>query len=137
MDQLVLKEKMCHYYVNDKMCLQSRQNKYGMFSLDVQVKKIWRLMHYGAKNASVEVVINILMEDGPPVEVLTLRKKLLRYTKSRTEMDREKYENDLHYIKQKEEKMQGRDKRVGKRYLQEQKRKEMASLAAKMSQSRK
>ena len=44
------------------------------------------------------------MEDGPPAQVFTLRKKLLRYTKSMNDMDREKYENDLHFIELKEEK---------------------------------
>ena len=61
----------------------------------------------------MEVIIQVLMEDGPPVDVLTLRKKLLRYTKSLNEMDRDKFENDLHYIQLKEEKARGKDKRVG------------------------
>ena len=45
------------------------------------------------------------MEDDPPAQILTLRKKLLRYTKSLNDMDRDKYENDLHYIQLKEEKL--------------------------------
>ena len=77
----------------------------------------------------------MLMEDGPPAQVFTLRKKLLRYTKSMNDMDREKYENDLHFIQLKEEKAQGRDKRIGKQYLQEQKRKEVERLRAKKNQS--
>ena len=55
-------------------------------------------MEYGARPVKAEDVIEVLMEDGPPVEILTLRKKLLRYTKSLNDMDRDKHENDLHYI---------------------------------------
>ena len=94
-------------------------------------------MEYGARPVKAEDVIEVLMEDGPPVEILTLRKKLLRYTNSLNDMDRDKHENDLHYIQLREEKAQGRDKRVGKQYLQDQKRKEMERLKAKWNQSQK
>ena len=56
----------------------------------------------------------ILVEDDPPEEILTLRKKLLRYTRSLNSNDRDNYDNEIFYIQLKEEKTQGRDKRVGK-----------------------
>ena len=93
-------------------------------------------MNYGTKFVREEVITKILLEDDPPVEILTLRKKLLRYTKSLTSIDKNKYENDMFYIELREEKVQGRDKRVGKQYLQEQKKKEMERLKAKKAQSR-
>ena len=61
-------------------------------------------MQYGTKFVGGEVITNILLEDEPPVEILTLRKKLLRYTKSMTANDISKYENDVFYIDLKEEK---------------------------------
>ena len=94
-------------------------------------------MSYGIKFVGEEAIAKILLEDDPPGEVLLLRKKLLRYTKSLTSMDKYKYENDLYYIELREEKIQGRDKRVGKQYLQEQKKKELERLKQKKVQSRK
>ena len=79
----------------------------------------------------------MLKEDDPPEEIVTLRKKLLRYTKSLNGMDKDKYEDVLYFIQLKEAKIQGRDKRMGNQYLQEQKRKEMERLKAKLTQSRK
>ena len=55
-------------------------------------------MSYGIKGISEEKVVEVLTVDDPPAEVFILRKKLLRYTKSLSEMDRDKYENDLFYI---------------------------------------
>ena len=75
-------------------------------------------------------------EDDPPEEIVTLRKKLLRYTKSLNVIEKDKYDDVLYYIQLKEDKIQGRDKRIGKQYLQEQKRKEMERLKAKLIQSR-
>ena len=83
-----------------------------------------------------EEVVQALTEDDPPPEILILRKKLLRYTRSMNANDRDKYETDLSYIQLREEKLQGRDKRVGKEYLQEQKRKELERLKKKLAQSR-
>ena len=48
--------------------------------------------------------MQILVQDDPPVEIFTLRKKLLRYTKSLTNNDKDKYDNDIHYIELAEEK---------------------------------
>ena len=76
-------------------------------------------MKYGTKVEREEVIMKILLEDDPPEDILTLRKKLLRYTKSLTPMDKSKYENDVFYIELREGKAQGRDKRMGKLYLQE------------------
>ena len=50
-------------------------------------------MNYGTKVLSEEEVVKVLIEDDPPV-----RKKLLRYTKSLNDMDKDKYESDLYYI---------------------------------------
>ena len=94
-------------------------------------------MNYGNKFVWEDVITKTLLEDDPPVEILTLRKKLLRYTKSLTSIDKSKYENDMFYIELREEKVQGRDKRVGKQYLQEQKKRELERLKAKKDQSRK
>ena len=55
-------------------------------------------MSYGAKVASEDEVVEVLRADDPPADVLTLRKKLLRYTRSLNAMEKEKYENDLYYI---------------------------------------
>ena len=88
-------------------------------------------MRYGTKAIREEEIVKILVEDDPPGEIITLRKKLLRYTKSLTDTDKDKYESDMFYIQRKEEKVQGRDKRVGKQYLQEQKKKELERLKAK------
>ena len=44
-------------------------------------------------------------------------------TKSLNDMDKDKYENDLYYTQIREEKVQGRGKRIGKQYLQVQKKK--------------
>ena len=49
-------------------------------------------MNYGNKFVREDVITKILLEDDPPVEILTLRKKLLRYTKSLTAIDKDKYE---------------------------------------------
>ena len=76
-------------------------------------------MNYGTKFVGEDVIVKILLEDDPPGEIFTLRKKLLRYTKSMSPMDMTKYENDVFYIELKEAKEQGRDKRMGKMYLQE------------------
>ena len=75
-------------------------------------------------------------EDDPPEEIVTLRKKLLRYTKSLNVIEKDKYDDVLYYIQLKEDKIQGMHKRIGKQYLQEQKRKEMERLKAKLIQSR-
>ena len=55
-------------------------------------------MKYGTKPASEEEVDQVLMEDDPPAEILILRRKLLRYTRSMKDGDKDKYENDLYYI---------------------------------------
>ena len=62
-------------------------------------------MNYGNKVLGEEEVVKVLTEDDPPVDVLILRRKLLRYTKSLNDMDKDKYENDLFYIELKEEKV--------------------------------
>ena len=59
-------------------------------------------MNYGKKFVREDVITKILLEDDPPVEILTLRKKLLRYTKSLTSIDKNKYENDMFYIELRE-----------------------------------
>ena len=59
-----------------------------------------------------EEVLKVLNEDDPPKEIIILRKKMLRYTRSLSDMDKNKYDNDLFYINLKEEKTQGRDKRM-------------------------
>ena len=94
-------------------------------------------MSYGSKFVGEDAITKILLEDDPPGEVFTLRKKLLRYTRSLTSMDKVKYENDMYYIELREEKIQGRDKRVGKQYLQDQKKMELERMKAKKIQSRK
>ena len=40
----------------------------------------------------------MLKEDDPPEEIVTLRKKLLRYTKSLNDIDKDKYEDVLYFI---------------------------------------
>ena len=55
-------------------------------------------MRYGTKFVGEDIIIQLLVKDDPPVEILMLRKKLLRYTKSLTETDKVKYENDMYYI---------------------------------------
>ena len=94
-------------------------------------------MNYGNNFTQEQNIEYILQEDDPGQEILILRKKLLRYTKSMTDTDRSKYEKDLYFIKLKEDKMKGRNKTVGKKYLQEQKRKEVAMLKDREEQNRK
>ena len=55
-------------------------------------------MSYGAKVPSEDEVVEVLRAADPPADVFTLRKKLLRYTRSLNATDKEKYENDLYYI---------------------------------------
>ena len=42
-------------------------------------------------------------EDDPPEEIVTLRKKLLRYTKSLNVIEKDKYDDVLYYIQLKED----------------------------------
>ena len=92
---------------------------------------------YGQKYIHEKDIDPILQEDNPVFEIHLLRKKLLRYTRPMTYTDRGKFERDLFFIQQKEQKMKGRNKKPGLQYLQDQKRKEVAQLEAKESQNRK
>ena len=61
-------------------------------------------MKYGTKVLSEDEVAKVLTEDDPSVEVHVLRKKLLIYTRSLNDVDKDKYEDDMFYIQLREEK---------------------------------